>query len=258
MTDHHQEHWFNGPGFDPRERLRAHRRSERGHRGRGRDGHHRGHDRDMRGFPPGVPMPPMPPGAPLPPMPPGVPMPPPGPWGFGPQHGRRGRPRMRRGDVRSAILSLLVEEPRNGYQLIQELASRSGGMWRPSPGSIYPALQQMEDEGLVRAVDIDGKRTFELTDEGRTYTEANPDRLRDPWENLQSSVDDEAVEYQRLIGLVVTAAQQVAAAGGPGQLGKARELLGEARRGLYRILAEDEPATPPSVDTDDEGDDTVD
>lgn len=262
MTSHHEHPWFpGGPGFDPRERLRAHRRSERGHRGhgRGRDGHGREHHRDHRGFPP---MPPMPPGAPMPPMPPmppGVPMPPPGvgPWGFGPQHGRRGgRPRMRRGDVRSAIISLLVEEPRNGYQLIQELASRSGGMWRPSPGSIYPALQQMEDEGLVRAIDIDGKRTFELTDEGRTYAEANPERLRDPWENLQSSVDDEAVEYQRLIGLVVTAAQQVAAAGGPAQLAKSRELLGEARRGLYRILAEDEPAPEPPVADDETDDDT--
>ncbi|MEV0647025.1 PadR family transcriptional regulator [Phytomonospora sp. NPDC050363] len=253
MTDHREHRWFSG-GLDPREQLRAHRRSERGHR-RGRD-----HGpRDHQGFPPGPPhmppVPPMPPGVPFPPHGGVPPMPPPGPWGFGPQHGRRGRPRMRRGDVRSAVLSLLVEQPRNGYQLIQELGNRSGGMWRPSPGSIYPALQQMEDEGLVRAVDVDGKRTFELTEEGRGYAEANPERLRDPWETLQSSVDDEAVEYQRLMGQVVTAAQQVAAAGGPGQLDKARALLGETRRGLYRILAEDEEAAPvaPVADDIDDG-----
>ena len=246
MNDH-RDHWFGG--FDPADRHARHR-SERGHRrGRGRE-----HHQHPFGGPPPVP-PAAPPGAPMPPYPPpppGAPMPPMppmggGPWPFGPHHGRRGRPRMRRGDVRAAILGLLVQGPRNGYQLIQELAQRSGGVWQPSPGSIYPALQQMEDEGLVRSIDVDGKRAFELTDEGRAYTEENPDRLRDPWETIQSSVDDEMVEYQRLIGQVVTAAQQVAAAGGPGQLAKARGLLGETRRGLYRILAEDEAEQDPGT-----------
>src|SRR5215213_10877443 len=85
--------------------------------------------------------------------------------GFGPPRG----PRARRGDVRAALLVLLAEEPRNGYQLIQELSERSGGMWQPSPGAVYPALSQLEDEGLVRSVETDGRRSFRLTDEGSRY-----------------------------------------------------------------------------------------
>src|SRR3954454_19201335 len=87
------------------------------------------------------------------------------------------RRRARRGDVRAALLVLLAEEPRNGYGLMQEIESRSGGAWRPSPGSVYPALQQLEDEGLVRATDAAGRKAFELTDEGRAYVTENADAL---------------------------------------------------------------------------------
>src|SRR5215212_9377682 len=87
-----------------------------------------------------------------------------GPWGF---PGHRG-PRARRGDVRAALLVLLAEEPRNGYQLMQEIEHRSDGTWRPSPGSVYPALQQLEDERLVVTAEHDGNRVFEITDAGRT------------------------------------------------------------------------------------------
>src|SRR5919198_6152867 len=83
------------------------------------------------------------------------------------EHGRRAR----RGDVRAAALVLLEEEPRNGYQLMQEIEQRSEGAWRPSPGSVYPALQQLEDEGLVRTLESDGRRLYELTDAGRSYVE---------------------------------------------------------------------------------------
>jgi len=77
--------------------------------------------------------------------------------------------RARRGDVRTALLLLLDEGPRNGYQLMQEIENRSGGAWRPSPGSVYPALSQLEDEGLVRAEEQDGRRTFVLTEAGKAY-----------------------------------------------------------------------------------------
>src|SRR5215208_1704044 len=96
-----------------------------------------------------------------------------GPWGF---PGRRG-PRARRGDVRAALLVLLAEEPRNGYQLMQEIEQRSDGTWRPSPGSVYPALQQLEDEGLVRVEPGDGRKAYTLTDEGRAHVEARRDEL---------------------------------------------------------------------------------
>src|SRR5689334_106535 len=94
-----------------------------------------------------------------------------GEFPFGPFFGgHRGRgPRARRGDVRAAALILLAEEPRNGYQLMQEIEQRSGGVWRPSPGAVYPALAQLEDEALVRVEERDGRRTYVLTDEGRAY-----------------------------------------------------------------------------------------
>src|SRR5881396_519230 len=84
----------------------------------------------------------------------------------GPGFGRRRR--MRRGDVRAALLVLLAEEPRNGYGLMQEIERRSDGVWRPSPGSVYPALALLEDEGLVRTTEEDGRKVFTLTDAGRT------------------------------------------------------------------------------------------
>src|SRR5271157_3954308 len=91
----------------------------------------------------------------------------PGFGGFSPG-GPRGRGRKaRRGDIRTAALLLLAEEPRNGYQIMQEVEERSGGVWRPSPGSVYPALQQLEDEGLIRSEEVDGRKLFALTDAGR-------------------------------------------------------------------------------------------
>ena len=75
-------------------------------------------------------------------------------------------PKARRGDVRAAILSVLSDAPRNGYQVIQEIAERTGGAWKPSPGSIYPTLQQLEDEGLVVQTEDGGRKAYALTDEG--------------------------------------------------------------------------------------------
>ena len=95
------------------------------------------------------------------------------PFGFpfgGPRGFRRG-PGVKRGDVRDALLLLLAEEPRNGYQLMQEIESRSDGVWRPSPGSVYPALSQLEDEGLVRAEEGSPGKVFALTDAGRKHVD---------------------------------------------------------------------------------------
>src|SRR5437667_331993 len=119
---------------------------------RGEGGHHRRHGRRHGGPPYG---------------------------GFGPWGGFGGFPgqffgsgrRVGRGDVRAAILVLLADGSMHGYQVIQELTERSGGMWRPSPGSIYPTLQQLEDEGLVRSSESDGRRVYQLTDTGRAEVE---------------------------------------------------------------------------------------
>jgi DNA-binding PadR family transcriptional regulator len=174
---------------------------------------------------------------------PGGPGGPPGPWSLplhGPPHARffrHGR-RMRRGNVRAAILLLLAEEARNGYQLMQELEARSGGAWRPSPGSVYPALQLLADEGLVRSESRDGGNVYELTDAGRTYLEEHRERLGTPWEQATEGVPDDVRELIRTAMQVGMATRQVAHAGNDEQRKQAAELLIETRRSLYRILAE--------------------
>jgi len=151
------------------------------------------------------------------------------------------RPRVGRGDVRTAILVLLSEKPLNGYQVMQELGERSRGLWRPSPGSVYPALQQLEDEGLVRAEESEGRRTFQLTDAGRAYVEAHKDEISAPWEAVSGSVDEGMIELRDLIFQVGGAVMQVAHAGTDAQIARAKEILTETRRSLYRILADEEP-----------------
>src|ERR1700685_153986 len=155
-------------------------------RGRGGHGGHGGPGRG-RGLPGRPPFPPGPPG------PPGAPMF--GTWFTEPgrRGGMRGR-RAERGGVRAAALALLAEEPMNGYQIIQAIGERSDGVWRPSPGSVYPALQQLEDAGLIRAETGDGgRRAYHLTDEGRGYVEEHPDEVQAPWDAVAGSVGDTAL-----------------------------------------------------------------
>jgi DNA-binding PadR family transcriptional regulator len=165
----------------------------------------------------------------------------PGPFGFGrgggPGGGRgRGR-RARRGDIRTAALLLLAEEPRNGYQIMQEVQERSGGIWSPSPGSVYPALSQLEDEGLIRTQESDGRKLFEITDAGRALLDERGSERPAPWE--QSG--DEAVgmhELGQLMREVAHAFAQVMRTGSQGQIAKAAGVLAGTRRDLYRILAD--------------------
>lgn len=162
-----------------------------------------------------------------------------GPWGRE-ARGMRG-PRARRGDVRAAALALLAEQPLNGYQIIQEINQRSGGVWRPSPGSVYPALQQLEDEGLISADAADGgRRAFQLTDEGREYAAAHQAELQAPWNVEAGSAFSTAIEFRKLIGQVAMAAHQVLSAGSDAQAAQARQVLTDTRKALYRILAADD------------------
>ncbi len=159
--------------------------------------------------------------------------------GFGPGGPWRGGGRKaRRGDIRTAALLLLAEEPRNGYQIMQEVEERSDGAWRPSPGSVYPALQQLEDEGLVRSEEIDGRKAFQLTDAGRAHLEErDPDRPA-PWEQMSGDVGAKAHELGKIMREVAFAFVQVMRAGSEEQQEQARKVLVTARRELYRILAE--------------------
>src|SRR6202163_4317545 len=116
-----------------------------------------------------------------------------GPRGFG-RHGGKGR----RGDSRTAALLLLAEEPRNGYTIMQEIEERSNGVWRPSPGSVYPALAQLEDEGLIRSQESDGRKLFALTDDGRALVEQRDADRPAPWEQMSGDVSTTAHELGRL------------------------------------------------------------
>ncbi|PZF82851.1 PadR family transcriptional regulator [Jiangella anatolica] len=166
-----------------------------------------------------------------------------GPWG-GPPWARRG-PKARRGDIRAAILGVLADRPMNGYQMIQEIAERSGGVWRPSPGSIYPTLQQLEDEGLVRAEEDNGRRVYRLTAEGEEYVQAHAAEVNAPWESMSANAeDDDTAGLRPLVGQTAQALWQIMATGSQDQQARAREVLADTRRKLYGILA----------DGDDEGD----
>jgi DNA-binding PadR family transcriptional regulator len=167
-------------------------------------------------------------------------------WGGGrrgPWWGGQGRPRVRRGNVRTAVLVLLSENPSNGYQLIQQISQRSGGVWEPSPGSIYPALQLLQDEGLVTASESDGKRLFSLTDAGLTYAEERRTELNAVWDTVSGTVDNSTAELRNLIKQVAIAVMQVAGTGTEPQVAEARRLLTQTRRQLYGILAAEEPTS---------------
>ena len=175
---------------------------------------------------------------------------PPGPFGpgpFGPGGPRFARgPKVRRGDVRAAILDLLAEgQPWNGYQIIQEIGARTEGVWRPSAGSVYPALQQLEDEGLVSTEAGDDRRRMNtLTDAGRAYVEAHADELRASWDAVTGSVDDAEFQLRDTVKQVFIAVSQVAQAGSAAQVAQAGKILADTRRALYRILASDDEDTP--------------
>src|SRR5690349_22307007 len=161
-------------------------------------------------------------------------------------------PRVRRGDVRVAILAVLAEAPLNGYQVIQEIGERTGGAWRPSPGSVYPTISQLEDEGLVEGDDERGRRTLRLSDAGRTYLEDHADEVAGVWapfdegaaRRREEDAEDAAgaVDFSSLkpeLGRVMNAVWQIITTGTDEQRRAAVGVLVEARRGLYRILAGD-------------------
>src|SRR5579875_26677 len=153
-------------------------------------------------------------------------------WHGGPPPRGGGR-RARRGDTRWALLVALLDGPAHGYELIGRLEARTGGVWRPSAGSVYPTLQLLEDEGLIAGREADGKRVFELTDEGRTAaTEASERIGQGPWGGAGQHAD-----FRQAMRTLVLAVRQVMAAGDDAQVSAAVTVLTEARQKLYRILA---------------------
>jgi DNA-binding PadR family transcriptional regulator len=172
-----------------------------------------------------------------------------GPAGFGQGAGRadfggygrgpRGRGRKaRRGDIRTAALLLLAEEPRNGYQIMQEVQERSDGVWSPSPGSVYPALQQLEDEGLIQSQDVEGRKAYAITDDGLAVVAERGEGRPAPWEEMSGDVSKETIELGRLMREVGFAFMQLLRTGSDAQTARAKDILTATRRDLYRILAD--------------------
>jgi DNA-binding PadR family transcriptional regulator len=167
--------------------------------------------------------------------------------GFG-GRGGRGGPRARRGDVRAAVLALLAERPMHGYEMIKEVEERSEGAWTPSAGSIYPMVQLLEDEGLIRGEESDGKRRFTLTDAGRTEQEAKAEEVT-PWDAVREGAPTGHLALRNSVGKLIAAVKQVGQAGDEEQRKQVTELLDETRRKVYAILAE-EPQDPDDAKQD--------
>jgi DNA-binding PadR family transcriptional regulator len=147
----------------------------------------------------------------------------------------RGRGRIHRGDVRTAILLVLADEPMHGYQIMQAMSDRTGGAWRASPGAVYPTIAQLEDEGLVTTQEEGGRRLVTLTPEGRTYVEERSARMGDPFAGFADrpagpDLRDPLHELQ-------TATRQIVTSGSAAQVEAAAQVLAGARRSLYLILA---------------------
>ncbi|MEU7787424.1 PadR family transcriptional regulator [Amycolatopsis sp. NPDC049159] len=200
-----------------------------------------------RGGPPGG----FPPHPPQPPMPPGFPGFPGGPGSFGGPGGwgggggawqrvrefRGGRPAAR--PVRPAVLALLAEEPMHGYQLMQEIRRRTHDRWRPSPGSVYPILQQLEDEGLVHTVETAGRRVAELTDAGRAHVAGREEEFAALWGEPEEEPNaDRFAALWHALGELSGAAAQVGHSGTEAQVAEVKKILADARRRVYAVLAD--------------------
>jgi DNA-binding PadR family transcriptional regulator len=161
---------------------------------------------------------------------------PPPPFGFWNAF-RRGGMRARRGDVRAGILALLNEGPRNGYQIMQELEQRSRGAWRPSPGSVYPALQQLEDEGLITQEQSPSGRVYALTERGKEHVKS--ENIGAPWEAMAEAPERPGADLVTELRALGGAVFQLTQAGAPSQVAEAKKILAQARKQLYGLLAQD-------------------
>src|SRR3954451_19259075 len=166
-----------------------------------------------------------------------------GGWGWGPpgpgfERGQRRGGRGSRPNVRPAVLALLLERPMHGYEMIQELESRTGGIWRPSPGSVYPTLQLLEDEGLIEATAEGGRKSYRLTDAGRP--EAETAAQNPPWAQFTDDTMSQVQDFRDAAVGIMGALRRVGFSGNPEQRARALEILNETKRKLYAILADGE------------------
>ena len=155
--------------------------------------------------------------------------------------GGRGRGRAQRGDIRTAIVLLLTDQPMHGYQIMQAMSDRTSGAWQPSPGAIYPTIAQLEDEGLVTTQEEDGRRLVTLTPEGRAYVEERSARLGDPFAVFADGPN--RPDLRDPLHQLHAAVRQIEVGGDAAQLEAAAQILAQARRSLYLILAGEDGTT---------------
>jgi len=155
--------------------------------------------------------------------------------------GGRGRGRAQRGDIRTAIVLLLTDQPMHGYQIMQAMSDRTGGAWQPSPGAIYPTIAQLEDEGLVTTQEEGGRRLVTLTPEGRAYVEERSARLGDPFAVFADAPS--RPDLRDPLHQLHAAVRQIEVGGDAAQLEAAAQILAQARRSLYLILAGEDGTT---------------
>jgi DNA-binding PadR family transcriptional regulator len=153
-------------------------------------------------------------------------------------HGPFGGRSRRRGDVRAAILALLTERPMHGYEMIQELDQRTGGVWRPSPGSVYPTLQLLEDEGLIASEATGGRKAYTLTEAGQA--EAATAAANAPWAEFSAETISTGQDTREAIAGILMALKQIGFERDHDQWARAVEVLTETKRKLYAILADSE------------------
>ena len=160
-----------------------------------------------------------------------------GPWGgrgpWGPPRGRR----RERGDVRAAILLLLAEQPRHGYEILTELADRSDGQWQPSPGSVYPVLKKLSRDGLVMPTMDEGRRVFSLTDDGAAVVAAERAGWGEPWTQAVEEDADAAGDLWEQGRQLGAAVRQVGQLDDQAQIAEAAAILADARKRIYGLLA---------------------
>lgn len=176
--------------------------------------------------------------------------------GFGGGRGPGGpRGRMRRGDIRTALLTVLAEGPGHGYDIMRRLEDKSAGAWRPSAGSVYPTLQQLEDEGLATSSEAEGKRVYTITHAGAAEAQRRvAEGGGEPWTHGPGSGVHPGLLF-RSVGALGLAGKQVVVAGTPAQLARAIEIVDDARQQIYRLLA-DGAGDAPAEGDDDESVDT--
>ncbi|HEY1012078.1 MAG TPA: PadR family transcriptional regulator, partial [Herpetosiphonaceae bacterium] len=171
---------------------------------------------------------------------------PPGGFGFGGpdgfdfgRGGGPGRQRARRGDIKFALLALIAEQPRHGYDLIKALEERYAGFYRPSPGSVYPTLQLLEDEGHVTSVAEAGKRIYEITEAGRAFLAQHEAEVREAagGHRRQGRHREERVSLRQQVMALMASVQQVARHGTGEQIGQVRAIVENATKAVYAVLA---------------------